>query len=70
MSFIVAAYWAPGVHVDGFATALVASFIYAIINTILTAILGIDSGGSYYGVLVQRLMVKRVDRAHRTSPAW
>ena len=38
---------APGVHVDGFETALIGSFIYAIINTILTSILGIDSGGSF-----------------------
>ena len=59
LSFIVVANYAPGVHVDGFTTALVASFIYAIINTLLTAIFGIDSGGSYYGLLVQRLMVKR-----------
>src|SRR6187431_1082557 len=53
-SFVVVAQWAPGVHVDSFGTALLGSFIYAIINTILTAILGIDSGGSYYGTLVQR----------------
>src|SRR4051794_2025766 len=59
VSFLVVAQWAPGVHVDAFLTALVGSFIYAIINTILTAILGVDSGGSYYGALIQRLMVKR-----------
>ena len=40
-------------------TALVGSFVYAIINTVLTAILGVDSGGSYYGLLVQSLLVKR-----------
>src|SRR6187401_1949687 len=51
-AFIVVAQWAPGVHVDSFGTALVGSFIYAIINTILTSILGIDAGGSYYGLLV------------------
>jgi uncharacterized membrane protein YvlD (DUF360 family) len=59
LSFIVVAQWAPGVHVDGFLTALIGSFVYAIFNTILTAILGIDRDGSYYGLLVQRLMVKR-----------
>ena len=59
LSFIVAARWAPGIHVDGWGTAFIASFVYAIFNTILTAILGIDSGGSYYGTLVQRLLVKR-----------
>ena len=33
VAFLVVAQLAPGVHVDGFGTALVASFIYAIINT-------------------------------------
>ena len=44
-----------------------ASFIYAIINTILTSILGIDSGGSYYGLLVQRLLVRR-SQGHTDKP--
>src|SRR6187401_1918761 len=67
LSFIVVAQFAPGVHVDAFLTALVGSFIYAIINTILTSILGIDSGGSYYGTLVQRLMVNR-STGHSDKP--
>ena len=67
ISFIVIAQWAPGVHVDSFGTALIGSFIYAIINTILTAILGIDSGGSYYGTLIQRLMVHR-SAGHTDKP--
>ena len=66
-SFIVVAQWAPGVHVDTLLTAVLASFIYAIINTVLTAILGIDSGGSYYGLLVQRLLVKR-STGHSDKP--
>ena len=67
LSFVIAANYAPGVHVDGVLTALVASFVYAIINTLLTAILGIDSGGSYYGLLIQRLMVKR-STGHSDTP--
>jgi uncharacterized membrane protein YvlD (DUF360 family) len=67
LSFIVVAQWAPGIHVDGLGTALIASFVYAIINTILTAILGVDSGGSYYGMLVQRLLVKR-SKGHSDKP--
>jgi uncharacterized membrane protein YvlD (DUF360 family) len=59
VAFLVVASLAPGVHVDGFTTALIGSFIYAIINTALTAILGVDSGDSYYGLLIQRLMIKR-----------
>ena len=62
VAFLVVAQLAPGVHVDGFGTALIGSFVYAIINTILTSILGIDRGGSYYGLLVQRLLVKRSHR--------
>jgi len=67
ISFVVVAQLAPGVHVDGFGTALIGSFVYAIINTILTAILGVDSGGSYYGALVQRLLVKR-SQGHSDKP--
>jgi uncharacterized membrane protein YvlD (DUF360 family) len=67
VAFLVVANFAPGVHVDAFGTALLGSFIYAIINTILTAILGIDSGGSYYGLLIQRLMVKR-STGHTDKP--
>ena len=67
VSFVVAANWAPGVHVDGFATALIASFVYAIVNTILTAIFSIDSGDSYYGLLLQKLLVKR-STGHTDKP--
>ncbi|HEX6868385.1 MAG TPA: alkaline phosphatase family protein, partial [Candidatus Limnocylindrales bacterium] len=45
--------------VDGFTSALIGSFVYAAINTALTAILGVDRSGSYYGMLVQRLLMKR-----------
>ncbi len=67
VAFLVVASWAPGVHVEGFLVALVGSFVYAIVNTILTSILGVDSGGSYYGMLVQRLMVKR-SKGHTDKP--
>ena len=45
----------------------IASFVYAIVNTILTAILGVDRGGSYYGLLVQRLLVQR-SQGHTDKP--
>ncbi len=41
--------------------------MYAIINTILTAVLGVDRGGSYYGLLVQRLLVQR-SQGHTDKP--
>jgi len=67
VAFLVVAQFAPGVHVDGFGTALIGSFIYAIINTALTALLGVDSGDSYYGLLIQRLMIKRAT-GHTDKP--
>ena len=57
--FLISANIVPGVHVGSFLTALIGSFVYAIINTILTAILGIDSGDSFYGLLIQNLLLKR-----------
>ena len=54
--FLVVVPIAPGVEVDGFVSALIGSFIYAAINTTLTAILGVDTGGSYFGLLVQNLL--------------
>ena len=57
--FLVSANLAPGVHVNGFLSALVGSFIFAIINSVLTAILGIDTGDSFYGLLIQNLLLKR-----------
>ena len=67
VAFFVVANLAPGVHVDGFFWALIGSFVYAIINTVLTAILGVDRGGSYYGLLIQRLMVQRAT-GHTDKP--
>ena len=54
--FLVVAPLAPGVAVDTFLSALIGSFIYAAINTTLTAILGVDRGGSFFGLLVQNLL--------------
>ena len=59
VAFLVVASLAPGVHINGFVTALIGSFIYAIVNTVITAVLGVDAGDSYYGLLIQRLMIKR-----------
>jgi uncharacterized membrane protein YvlD (DUF360 family) len=59
VAFLLVSAFTPGVHLSGFVAALVASFVYAIINTVLTAILGVDRGDSFYGLLVQSLLVRR-----------
>ncbi len=56
--FLIACNVVPGVTIGGFIPALVGSFVYAIINTALTGILGIDSGDSFYGSLIQRMLIK------------
>jgi uncharacterized membrane protein YvlD (DUF360 family) len=59
LTFLVIAPLANGVQVDGFVSALIGSFVYAGINTALTALLGVDRGGSYFGLLVSSLLAKR-----------
>lgn len=58
IALLLVANYLPGITVDGFLTAFIAAFVYAIINTILTSLLGVDQAGSYYGTLVQALLVK------------
>ena len=43
---------------SSFANALVGSFIYAIVDTVLVSLFAIDRTGSYFGLLVQSLMAK------------
>jgi uncharacterized membrane protein YvlD (DUF360 family) len=59
VAFYVIAPLASGVIIDGAIAGIIGSFVYAAINTALTAILGVDRGGSYYGLLVQQLLAKR-----------
>jgi uncharacterized membrane protein YvlD (DUF360 family) len=58
VTFFVIAELSPGVQVDSLTSAIVASFVYAAINTALTAVLGVDRGGSYFGTLVQTMQAK------------
>src|SRR6185503_18807913 len=59
LTFLVIAPLANGVEVDGFFSALIGSFVFAAFNTLLTAILGVDRDGTYFGLLVSSLMAKR-----------
>ena len=68
VAFLIIAPLAGGVRVNGFLAALIGSFVYAAINTVLTVVLGVDRGGSYYGLLVSSLMAKPA-APRATSPA-
>jgi uncharacterized membrane protein YvlD (DUF360 family) len=59
VAFYVIAPIPAGVVINGALAGIIGSFIYAAINTALTAILGVDRDGSFYGLLVQRLLAKR-----------
>ncbi len=59
VAFLVIAPLSSGVVVDGLVSALIGSFIFAAINAVLTAILGLDRSESYFGLLVQQLQSRR-----------
>ena len=46
-------------------SALIGSFVYAAINTALTAILGVDRGGSFFGLLVQPAARARAEKSDK-----
>ena len=69
VTFLLIAPLAHGVNVDGFFSALIGSFVYAAINTALTSILGVDSGGSYFGLLVSNLLAKQTKEHDRHARA-
>ncbi len=57
--FLIASNVVAGVTVGGFLSALFASFVYAAFNVVFTSILGLDNSDSFYGLLVQNLLVNR-----------
>src|SRR6478752_5507026 len=59
LGILVIAPLANGVHVDGVLSALIASLVYAAVNTALTSILGVDRDGSFFGLLVSNLLATR-----------
>src|SRR4051794_39782046 len=63
--FYLAAELAPDVHVDNVASAVIGSFLYAIVNAVLTAALGVDSGDSFYSLLIQQMLMQ--EAAPRTE---
>jgi len=57
--FYLAVEFAPNVHVDTVFHAIGGSFLYGILNVALTALVGVDTSDSFYGLLVQNLLLKR-----------
>ena len=57
-----------GIRVDGPLTAFVGSWVYAVLDTALTAILSIDRDESYWGALVRGLTARRRDVVRTDRP--
>src|SRR3954453_14720274 len=57
-----------GIRVDGPVTAFLGSWVYAILDTALTAILSIDRDESYWGALVRGLTARRRDIVRTDRP--
>jgi uncharacterized membrane protein YvlD (DUF360 family) len=60
--FYLAIEIAPNVHVDTALHAVLGSFVFGILNVVLTSIVGVDTSDSFYGILVQRLLLERGSR--------
>ncbi len=58
-SFLVVPALLPDLHIEGPVTALVASLMYALVNTSLTSLLSITDDDSYWALLLQQLAAKR-----------
>jgi hypothetical protein len=54
--------------VSGIIAALVASFMYAFVNTILTSILSISDDDSYFAILIQQLAARGPDVVRTDQP--
>jgi uncharacterized membrane protein YvlD (DUF360 family) len=66
--FFAIAWFIPEFHVAGILTALVASFLFAGIQSILSAILAVDEDESFYGVLVAQLARNQAGVVHSDQP--
>ena len=66
--FFAIAWFVPEFRVAGLLAALIASFLYAAIQSILSAILAVDEGESFYGVLVAQLARNQKGVVHSDQP--
>ena len=66
VSFLILPRFVDSLVISGWFAALVASFIYAIADTIFVSIFSISSDDSYFAILVQQLSARGAD-VHRTD---
>ena len=57
----------PGLAIDNVESGVAGAWLFAIVSTVLAAVLSTDRGDSYYGTLVRQLVARR---RHVTRSAW
>src|SRR4051794_27236672 len=60
----------PGVHLTAPIDAVFAAIVFAVINTLLSWLLSLDSDDSYYSMFVRRLLSRRRDAIHSKKPGF
>jgi uncharacterized membrane protein YvlD (DUF360 family) len=68
IAFLIMGAVLPGLEVDGFLAAFIGSWLYAIVNTTLTAVLATDQDESYWGALVRQMALQRRDAIRTDRP--
>jgi uncharacterized membrane protein YvlD (DUF360 family) len=60
----------PGVHLAAPIDAVFAAAVFAVINTLLSWLLSLDTDDSYYSMFVRRLLSRRRDAIHSKEPGF
>lgn len=68
VSFAILPNFVGGLVVTGWIPALVASFMYAIVGTVLTGVFSVSSDDSFYAVLVQQLATRQAGATRTDRP--
>jgi uncharacterized membrane protein YvlD (DUF360 family) len=58
----------PGVHLANTLDAAIAAVTFAVINSLLSWLVSLDSDDSYYSMLVRRLLARRTDATRTNKP--
>ena len=67
-TFLALPLFVHDLKVNGILTALIASFVYAAVNTILVAVFSITSDDSYFAILMQQVSARRAGVVRTDQP--
>lgn len=58
----------PGVHLAELVDAVIAALVFAVLNSLISWVISLDSDDSYYSMLVRRLLKSRPDATRTRKP--